>query len=161
MTTWRVTAGFLVVALVSAGVGFGIGFRQAWTLGSTVDSTGRGVAGLQLMRSIDAGRTHEVTYYFESQVDAGLMSWHSVQSSTLYPFLNQLSGVDVTPGMEPYVRQLAAYRKNNPSPLWDPRDMAKVEAYLRDHKPETAEDSIAASRAAKEAMDSVVSEYAP
>ncbi len=126
-----------------------------------VESAPRGVVGLQLMRSIDAGRAHEATYYFESQVDSGLMFWHDVQNSALYPFLNQLSGTDVTPGAEKYVRQLAAFRKDHPSPLWDPEDMAEVETYLREHKPKTAEDLLKGSREAQAAMDAVVLEYAP
>ncbi len=161
MKSRRVITSCLVVAFLSAGVGFWFGFRQAWTLGSTVNSVSHGVAGLQLMRSINEGRAHEATYYFESQVDAGLIGWHDVQNSTLYPFLNQLAGIDVTPGTETYVRQLAVYRKNVPSPLWDPKGMAKVEAYLREQKPKTAENLLATSRAAKDAMDAVVSEYAP
>ena len=161
MKSWRIAAICLVVALVSAGAGFWFGFRQAWTLGAMVEAAPRGVVGLQLIRSIDAGRAHEATYYFQSQVDSGLMFWQDVQDSALYPFLNQLSGVDVTPGTEKYVRQLAIFRQNHPSPLWDPNEMAKVEAYLREHKPDTAEDLLAGSRGAKAAMDAVVSEYAP
>ena len=160
MRNWHVAALCLVVALISAGMGFWFGFRQAWTLGAMVDAVPRGAVGIQLMQRIKAGETSDATYYFESQIDSGLMFWHDVKNSPLYPFLNQLSGSDVTPGTDKSVRHLAVFRKRNPSPLWDPVAMARVDFNIASADPEFAKELAASSRDAKAAMDSVIAEYA-
>jgi len=161
MKSRLVVTGIVFTAMIALTAGFWLGFRQAWHLAPMAEATARGAVGLNFLPGIDAGRTDEVTYYFESQIDAGLMFWHDVRHSPVYPILKQLSGDETYAGYEQYVRRLAEYRKANPSPLWDPKDMAEVEAYLTVHKPEKAAEILTSSREAKAAMDAVVSEYAP
>ena len=129
--------------------------------GLAVEGAPRAVAELELGRRLDAGHVDEAKYYFESQVDASLMYWHDVLDSPVSPFLNTLTGGKFFPEYEIYIRRLAQYRKINPSPLWDPKDMAEVDDYLSKQKPDKAADFAAASRRAKAELDEVVSKYAP
>ena len=130
-------------------------------MGLMVEAAPRGVLGMQLGQRIDADQGDEAKYYFESQVDAGLMFWHDVSESRLSPYLNSLTGDDIYPEYEKYIRRLAEYRKSNPSPLWDASAIAEVDANIAKHDPELAKELAAAGRDAKKAMDDVVSKYAP
>ncbi len=150
----------LAVALAVV-LGFWLGFRQGWQMGLMIEAAPRGVVGMQLGRRIDAGHGDEAKYYFESQVDAGLMFWHDVSASRLAPYLNRLTGDDVYPEYEKYIRRLAEYRKSHSSPLWDAAMTAEVDSNLAAYDPALAEEMAAAGREAKSAMDKVVSEYAP
>ena len=149
------TAAFCLV------LGFWVGFRQGWQLGYAVQVAPDAAAQVELGRRLDAGHAEEVSYYFESQVDAALMYWHDVLDSPTTPYLNSLTGGKFFPEYETYIRSLAQYRKAQPSPLWDPEDMAEIDDYLSKHKPDRAAEFAAASREAKATMDEVVSKYAP
>jgi len=160
MKRWLTIVAVVAFVTVVSAVSFRVGFRYGWQMGGMTDAAPRGVVALQLARSIDAGRTDQAKYYFESQIDAGLMYWHDVSQSQLLPFLNTLSGDDIYPGYEKYVRRLAQYRQASPSPLWDPKMTAEVGKNLAQSDPQLAKDLTDAGREAKDAMDSVVSKYA-
>jgi len=161
MRTFTLLAAAVVVTTASLLLGFWLGFRHGWQMGLMVEAAPRGVVGMQLGRRIDAGHGEEAKYYFESRIDAGLMFWHDVGDSRLSPYLNSLTGDNVYPEYEKYIRRLAGYRKANPSPLWDAATIAEVDANMAAHDPALAKDMAAAGREAKEAMDEVVSKYAP
>ena len=160
MKTSLIVTVLVVVVAASAIAGYAVGFRQAWELSQMAGAAPRAHAGLTLMHSIDVGRTDQVTYYFESQIDAGLLFWHDLSQSRLYPMLNQLSGDDVFPSWERSVRPLAEYRKTHPSPLMSEEVDAQVSAYLEKIDPTRAAAVAESSRKAKEAMEEVVAEYA-
>ncbi len=151
----------IVVSAVALVLGFWLGFRQGWQFGLMAEAAPRGVVGMQLGQRIAADHGEEAKYYFESQIDAGLMFWHDLSGSRLAPYLNAMTGTEVFPEYEKYVRRLAEYRKANPSPLWDPATDAEVDANMAKHDPGLAMDFAEASREAKKSMDEVVAKYAP
>ena len=161
MKTLAPVVAAVVIVAASLVLGFWLGFRHGWQMGLMVEAAPRGVVGMQLGRRIDADQGDEAKYYFESQIDAGLIFWHDVSESRLSPFLNTLIGDDVYPEYEKYIRRLAAYRKVNASPLWDAAAIAEVDAHMANHDPALAKEMAAASFDAKKAMDEVVSKYAP
>jgi len=161
MKTSVIIVAVIGIAIVTLVAGFWLGFRPGWQMGLMTEAAPRGVVGMQLGRRIDVVGADEAKYYFESQIDAGLMFWHDVSESRLSPYLNTLTGTEVYPEYEKYIRRLAQYRKANPSPLWDPATGAEVDATVAGHDAELAKDIAEASRDAKKAMDEVVSNYAP
>ena len=158
LTSVLVTIAIGAAALL---VGFWFGFRHGWQMGLMAEAAPRGVVGMQLGQRLDADHGEEAKYYFESQIDAGLMFWHDLSDSPLAPYLDRLTGSDVFPEYEKYIRRLAAYRKGHPSPLWDPAMDAEVNANMAKHDPGMAKNFAEASRDAKKTMDEVVEKYAP
>ena len=161
MKHWRGILVTLGVAVLSAGVGYWLGFRQAWDMGLMAEAAPRGVIALANIRSIDAAQTDQVKFTLEGEIDAGLLWWHEISTSPLLPVLDQLSGSDVYPASERYIRRLAEYRKTHPSPYWDPVLNAQVDANLAAADPDLAKALAESDRAGREAIDSVIAEYAP
>jgi hypothetical protein len=161
MKTWHASLLVSGVAVVAAAVGYWIGFRQAWEMGLMAEAAPRGVVALANIRSIDAARTDQVKFTLEGEIDVGLLWWHEISNSRLLPVLNQLSGSDVYPSSEKYVRRLAEYRKANPSPYWDLELNAQVDANLAKADPELAKALAESDRAGREAIEAVIAEYAP
>ena len=161
MKTWCISLTIAGVAVASAAAGYWFGFRQAWEMGLMAEAAPRGVVALGNMRSIDAGRIDEVKFSLEGEVDAGLMWWHEISSSPLLPILDDLSGSEVYPSSERYVRRLAGYRKANPSPYWDPALNAQVDANIAKADPELAKEMAESAQAGREAIEAVIAEYAP
>jgi hypothetical protein len=161
MKHWRAILVTLGMAILSAGAGFLFGFRQAWDMGLMADAAPRGFIALANIRSIDAARTDQVKFMLEGEIDAGLLWWHEITRSPLLPLLNQLSGVDVYPATEKYIRRIAEYRKAHPSPYWDPELNAQVDANIAKADPELAAEFADSGRAGREAIEAVIAEYAP
>ena len=161
MKSWLVISVVAGVAVLSTVVGYFIGFRQAWEMGLMVEAAPRGVVALANIRSIDAAQTERVKFVLEGDIDAGLLWWHEISNSRLLPVLDQLSGSDVYPASEKYVRRLAEYRKANPSPYWDSELDAQVDANLAKADPELAAALAESDRVGRQQIQAVIAEYAP
>lgn len=114
------TLTFLAVAIVAAAVGYGVGFRQAWSLGVMADAPARGAIAVSLLNALDRNQLDPIRTQLEAEVDSGLRWWAQVEQSPLHGVLNALSGQDLIPANLRYVRRVATYRKTHPSPLADP-----------------------------------------
>jgi hypothetical protein len=161
MKTGAAIAVVSLTALAALAIGFYAGFRQGWQLSGMTDAAPRAMVAMQLNERIDAGHVDEAKYYFDSQIDAGLMFWHDVSESPVSSYLNTLTGDKVFPEYEKYIRRLAEYRKANPSPLWDPAMIAEVDANIAKHDPELAKEMSETGQDAKKVMDEVIQQYAP
>ena len=119
----------------------------------------QGAVALWQVQLLDVGRTEEVKFKLESDVDSGLIWWYETSRSPLRPLLNQLSGTDVVPNYEKYIRQLAAYRKTHPSPVLDPALTAQVQSNLAKVDPDFGAMAAEGARDAQRAIDAMVTEY--
>jgi hypothetical protein len=161
MKSWQAVLLTVGISVVSAAAGYWFGFRQAWDLSLMAEAAPRGVVALGNIRSIDAGETDTVKFSLEGEIDAGLLWWHEISKSGLVPVLNHLSGSEIYPASEKYIRRLAEYRKAHPSPYWDPELNAQVDANLAKADPQLAAELADSDRAGREAIEAVIAEYAP
>jgi hypothetical protein len=161
MKPWAIVVVIVCVAVVSAIGGFWFGFRQAWGMGVMADAAPRGAIAIAHIRWLDNGRTGDVKMQLESDIDSGLLWWHELSHSKLSGVLNTLSGSDVYPTNEEYVRRLAVYRKAHPSPFWDPKLQAETEATMAKADPAIAADFVEAGRTSRRAIEEEISKYAP
>jgi hypothetical protein len=160
MKPYHVVGVVLVAAIISVVGGFWVGFGEGWDLGGKAIATPRGVVALGQLRLIEAGRTDDLKFQFEADVDSSLMWWHDIARSPLRPALNVLSGSEVFPEYEKYVRRLATYRKSHPSPMFDAARLAETQAELEKTDPVFAADLEQGQRESQLAIEEVVSEYA-
>ena len=105
----------VVLVAVAACAGYWAGFRTAWTMGMSADAAPRGTIAVYQLRLLERGRLNDVKLGLEHDVDMGLINWHGLLASPVSPVINVLSGYDVMPEYERYVRRLATYRKNHKS----------------------------------------------
>src|SRR5688572_16443551 len=151
----------VVVALGIAVFGaYGLGFRHAWNLSLKAEAPVRATLAIGHLRLLEQGRHSDLRTFYESDIDSGLMWWAQLEDDPRYRLLNVLSGHDVVPEYERYVRRLAAYRKSNKSPL---RDQALVESMLksaREADPAFARDLEEGGRELEQAIDRMVKKYA-
>lgn len=113
------TLAFLLAAASAVG-GYWWGFRQAWGLAQMADAGPRGALAIEQLHQLEKGTSEPIRLQLESEIDLGLTWWHQIDEFPLRFALNTLSGTDVIPEEETYVRRLAVYRKEHPSPLEDP-----------------------------------------
>jgi hypothetical protein len=149
-----------VVGIAAACGGYWLGFREAWNMGVRADAAPRGVVAIGQLRLIEKGRLDDLKLALENDIDTGLLLWHDLSASPLRPAMNTLSGVEVFPEYEEYVRRLATYRKANASPLADPKLVESLVSNAQKRDPEVArelEESVASSR---RAIQEVVTKYA-
>lgn len=59
-------------------------------------------------RLLEAQRVSDLRAQFAFDIDSGLMWWYRIDHSLLCPALNILTGTEVIPQCEVYVRRLAA-----------------------------------------------------
>jgi hypothetical protein len=65
--------------------------------------------------------------YLEADVDDGLFGWSSItDAASRASLVNRLSGEDVFPGYERYIRSAAEYRTAHPSPWAVPGAIEKL-----------------------------------
>jgi hypothetical protein len=124
----------LLLASAAAVGGYWLGFRHGCRLGLMADAAPRGAVAIGNLRLLEKGQTDSVRFYLESEVDSGLIWWNELDRFPLRRALNTLSGGDVIPGDETYVRRLAIYRKEHPSPLDDRR----LNQEMLEHVPDPA-----------------------
>jgi hypothetical protein len=146
------------VAIAAAG-GYWLGFYHAWGVSLMADAPVRGSLSLGLIRALENGRIADVKIAFESDIDSGLMWWAQLEEHPLYGALNVLSGHEVVPGNEKYVRRIAAYRQQHLSPIRDP---ALVQDMLKDlwqKDPTFAKQIEASGRNSDQDIDRMVKKY--
>src|ERR1700728_4745655 len=124
-----------LLAAGSAASGYWVGFRQGWGLGQMAIAVPRGAAAITQVHFLEKGSTEPIRFQLESDIDSGLVWWHQIDQFPLRPALNVLSGNDVLPAAEVYVRRLAAYRKVHPSPLADPTLKQQMLDNVREEDP--------------------------
>lgn len=151
----------ICVAIVFAVGGYWLGFRQAWEMGVMVDYSTRGVIAISNTRLLDSQRSSDLRAQFASDIDSGLMFWHEIDRSPLRPALNVLTGIELIPQYETYVRRLAAYRKAHPSPLDDPALIAQMLREAKDKDPAFAAELVEGGKQRQHAIQEVMRKYAP
>ena len=97
--------------------------------------------------------------FFESDVDSGLIWWAQLEHAPNYRALNVLSGQEIVPEYERYVKRVAAYRKSRKSPLRDPALVESMLKSAREADPAFARELEEGGRQAEEAIDRMVKKY--
>ena len=159
MKTWLAVGIGVVAAAGAASAGYWAGFREAWAMGVRADAAPRGAIAIFQLRAIEAGRINDVKVGLEHDIDMGLIHWHDLSGSSVSVLINFLSGTEVIPDYEQYVRRLAIYRKKHKSALSDP----EMEKALLDSaskvSPETVSDLKEGGERARRALDAMVKKY--
>ena len=145
------------VALVSAVGGYVVGFRSAWELGLYADAAPRGSLALSSLRALQAGRLDQLRPVLEGDIDSGLIWWSRLESSVNYPVINLLSGTDVVPDYERYVRRLAAHRAVTASPNF--AAWSQAQARSDSLSPEIQAELALGEKEARAAIDAMVTKY--
>jgi hypothetical protein len=146
----------LLLAAAAAVGGYWLGFRHGFRLGLMADAAPRGAVAIANLRLLEKGQTDPVRFYFESEVDSGLMWWHELDQFPLRGALNTLTGDDVIPGDEKYVRSLANYRREHPSPLDDPSLKREM---LEQMDPSVVKDLEEGDRSRRQAIKEMLQKY--
>jgi hypothetical protein len=147
----------LLLALGAAVGGYWLGFRHGSRLALMADAAPRGAVAIGNLHLLEKGQTNSVRFYLESEVDSGLMWWHELDQFPLRRALNALSGGDVIPGDEMYVRRLAIYRKEHPSPLDDPSLNREMLEHMPD--PSVVNDLEEGDRSRRQAIKEMLQKY--
>lgn len=147
------------VALSACG-GYWLGFRHAWEMGLQADAPVRGSLALGHLEMLRKGQASEMRLFFESDVDSGLLWWDQLEAYPLFGWINVLSGYDVMPQHEQWVRRIATYRKNNPSPLREPARVQEMLHSIRENDPAFASELDESGRETEEAIDRMIAKYA-
>jgi hypothetical protein len=154
------TAFALFVALgLALASGYWIGFRHAWSLGLQADAPVRGSLAIGHLKLLDTGRLSDLQTFYESEIDSALIWWAQLEDYPMFRYLNVLSGHEVVPDHERYVKRVANYRRTNKSPL---RDVALVESMLQSAREKDAgfaDELERSSRDAEAAIDRMVEKY--
>jgi hypothetical protein len=150
----------VVVALgMAAAGGYWLGFRHAWNLGLQAQAPVRGSLSIAHLRLLDQGRHSDLKTFYESDIDSGLMWWAQLEDDPNYRLLNVLSGHNIVPEYERYVKRLAIYRKTNKSPLRDPALVESMISSARKADPAFAQDLEQGGRVGDQAIDRMVKKY--
>jgi len=160
MKKYAVTLALVVAAVVAAAAGYWVGFRHAWEMGLMADAPVRGVLATHYLRALEKGQSDNLRTSFEGDIDVGLMLWAQLEESPQFGAINALSGQDVDPGLEKYVRRLATYRKSHESPLRDTATIARMLDSVRETDPAFAEDLEASGHESDAAIDRMIEKYA-
>jgi len=160
MKKYTVSIALVVTAAVAAAGGYWAGFRHAWEMGLMAEAPVRGVLATHYLRALEKGRSDDLRTSFESNIDAGLMLWAQLEESPQFVAINALSGQDVDPGFEKYVRRLATYRKSHESPLRDPALVERMLSSVKEKDAAFAEDLEASGRESEAAIDRMIVKYA-
>jgi hypothetical protein len=115
MKRWHIATLLIAASVVSAGIGFWFGFREALPLGVAADFMPRGTIAVQQLTALRAGNTQNLATSLEFDVDSGLIWGHDVLNHPLRHLWKPLWGWDVYPEFEQYAVRLANYRKEHPS----------------------------------------------
>lgn len=160
MKKYAVLLALVVAAVVAAAAGYWVGFRHAWEMGLMADAPIRGVLATHYLRALEKGRSDDLRTSFEGDIDVGLMMWALLEESPQFGAINALSGQDVVPGSEKYVRRLATYRKSHQSPLRDPELVERMLGSVRETDSTFAEDLEASGHEGDAAIDRMIEKYA-
>jgi hypothetical protein len=105
----------VAVSVVSAAIGFWLGFREALPLGVAADFMPRGTIAVQQLTALRKGNTQNLATSLEFNVDTGLIWGYDVLNHPLRHLWKPLWGWDVYPEYEQYAVRLADYRRQHPS----------------------------------------------
>lgn len=159
MNAIRTVASATVCSMLAAGGGYWLGFRQAWNIGLMADAPVKGTIALVQMRMLELGRTDDFKVSLDSEIDSGLMWWAKVDEFPLRKALNILSGQEVIPDHEWYVKRIASYRKSHPSRLDDPKLITEMQASAR-ADPDFANDLVEGGKEERKAVSDAIKRYA-
>ena len=111
------------------------------------------------VRMIDAGSVETLRSLLDGDIDVGLIGWAQIDSSLLKPFVNTLSGEEVVPQYEEYVKRITTFRKAHPSRLSDSKTAESMlgQAGVNDAAIATAAED---QHDVRVAIDSVLRKYA-
>jgi hypothetical protein len=109
---------------------------------------------------LDKGPADNLRILFESDIDSGLQWWAHLEEYPLFGVINELSGQDVVPGVQRYVRRIATYRKDHDSPLSDPARIERMLENARQNDPALAKDLEQGGREADENIKNMIEKYA-
>ena len=151
----------LAAAAVAACGGYWVGFRHAWDMGLRADAAPRGAIAVSQLRFLEQGRLNDVRVGLEHDIDMGLIHWHELLASPASPLLNVLSGEDVMPEYERYVRRLAMYRKGHRSSLNDAAQVQSLIDRAGKVSPSAAADMKQGNEQVVKTLDEMVRKYAP
>jgi hypothetical protein len=149
----------LLLASAAAVGGYWWGFRDGSRLGLMADAAPRGAVAIGNLRLLEKDQTDSVRFYLESEVDSALMWWHELDRFPLRRALNILSGGDVIPGDEKYVRRLATYRREHPSPLDDPSLNQRMLEDVAAADPSMAKELQEGERKRRQAIRDMIQKY--
>ncbi len=126
-----------------------------------VETAPRGAIALAQKRLLEVGRTDDLGFAFEADIDTALGWWFEVERSPLLPAINALSGTDVVPHHHDYIRRLATYRRANASPLDDPELNRQMLENARQRDPQVADEMAQATAEQRRAIEEILNKYAP
>jgi hypothetical protein len=148
----------LALGLAACG-GYWLGFRHAWDRSLQAEAPLRASLAIGNLRLLDQGRLSDLRVYYDSEIDFGLMWWAQLEEAPSYRLLNVLSGQDVVPDYERYVRRAAVYRRTNPSRVRDPAVVESMLKAAREANPAFALELEQGGREAGLAIDRMVKKY--
>lgn len=150
-----------VVALIGAAAcgSYWLGFRHAWALGLMADAPVRGSFAIGQLKLLEQGRLPDLRFTYESDIDTGLMSWAQLEADPTYQLLNVLTGQDIVPGHEQYVKRVATYRKTHQSPLREPALVEQMLSSARKADPAFARELEEGGRESAMAIDRMITKY--
>lgn len=150
----------LVLALgLAACAGYWLGFRNAWNLSLQAEAPVRASLAIGNLRLLEQGRLSDLRVYYDSEIDFGLIWWARLEEAPSYRLLNVLSGQDVVPQHERYVRRAAVYRKTNASRVRDPAVVDSMLKAAREANPAFALELEQGGREADAAIDRMLKKY--
>lgn len=154
----------IAIAVVAAlgltvGGGYWLGFRHAWNLAVQAQAPVRGSLAIGQLRLLEQGRISDLKTFYDSDIDSGLIWWAQLEDAPSYLALNILSGQEIVPEYEQYVRRLATYRKSHNSPLRDPALVESMLKSAREADPAFARELEEGGRQAEAAIDRMVNKY--
>jgi hypothetical protein len=144
---------------VAACSGYWLGFRHAWEMGLQADAPARGSLALGQLKMLETGRTSDLRTFFESDIDSGLLWWDQLEAYPLFGWINVLSGYDLLPDQVRFVRRIATYRKDHPSPLREPALIQQMLDSTRQKDPAFAAELEVSGREGDEAIDRMIRKY--
>jgi hypothetical protein len=150
----------ITTAVVASAGGYWLGFRHAWQRSLMADAPIRGAIAIHHLRMLDKGPADNLRILFESDIDSGLQWWAHLEEYPLFGVINELSGQDVVPGVQRYVRRIATYRKDHDSPLSDPARIERMLENARQNDPALAKDLEQGGREADENIKNMIEKYA-
>jgi hypothetical protein len=115
MKRWQIGVLLVLACSVAATAGYWAGFREAWTLGTAVDTLPRGARSVAHLEALHAGKLRPVLLGLEFDVDNGLVWGYEVMSHPLRELWAPLWGLEIYPGYERHLTRLANYRREHPS----------------------------------------------
>jgi hypothetical protein len=114
------TASFIALfstVVLLASVSFVSGYRNGWKSGLLSEAIPRGVLASQQLQALDGGKSENTKLQLNGQIDFGLIAANELLERPGLGWLATLSGLNLEEQQLGYIRRLAEFRSQNPSPL--------------------------------------------